>query len=94
MNADTVVMIILSVVLVTMAIILVLGKGDWMINTLKPARELYNFTKLRIINATVLVIVAVMVSLMQLIGSELLFASIILGASILGFVLMETWGRR
>lgn len=94
MNADTVVMIILSVVLVTMAIILILGKGDWMINTLNPARELYNFPKLRIINAAVLVIVAVMVSLMQLIGSELLFASIILGASILGFVLMETWGRR
>ena len=94
MNADTVVMIIISVVLVTMAIILILGKGDWMINTLKPARELYNFPKLRIINAAVLVIVAVMVSLMQLIGSELLFASIILGASILGFVLMETWGRR
>lgn len=94
MNVDTVVTIILSVVLVTMAIILILGKGDWMINTLKPARELYNFSKLRIINAAVLVIVAVMVSLMQLIGSELLFASIILGASILGFVLMETWGRR
>lgn len=94
MNSDTVVTIILSVVLVAMAIMLVLGKGDWMINTLKPARELYNFPKLRIINAALLVVVAVMIPFTPLIGSELISALIIVGVSILGVVLMETWGRR
>lgn len=94
MNTDTVVTIILSVVLVAMAIMLVLGKGDWMINTLRPARELYNFPKLRIINAALLVVVAVMIPLTPLIGSELISALIIVGVSILGVVLMETWGRR
>ena len=93
MSVDAIMMIVMPIIFVAMAIVMIMGKGDWMINTPRR-REGYNILRLRIVTALMLVFMAVMFPLIYFIGHDTLFGGIILAGSLIGVVIMETWARR
>jgi len=93
--------IVLAVILVVMAIVILAGKGDWLIagyNTAsKEDKETVNVKRLRLIVGLLLLVTAPMVFML---GdhtdktSGLIFAGIVVGLSIVATILANTWAKK
>ncbi len=93
--------IILAVVLVVMAIIILAGKGDWMIagyNTAsKEEKETVNVKRLRLILGILLLIIA---PLLFMLGDHsdkttgLIFAGIVIVLTTVAVILANTWAKK
>ena len=93
--------IVLAVILVVMAIVILAGKGDWLIagyNTAsKEDKETVNVKRLRLIVGLLLLVIAPMVFML---GdhtdktSGLIFAGIVVGLSIVATILANTWAKK
>ena len=93
--------IILAVVLVVMAIVILAGKGDWMIagyNTAsKEEKETVNVKRLRLILGILLLIIA---PLLFMLGEHsdkttgLIFAGIVIVLTTVAVILANTWAKK
>ena len=93
--------IILAVVLVVMAIVMLAGKGDWMIagyNTAsKEEKETVNIKRLRLILGILLLIIA---PLLFMLGDHsdktngLIFAGIVIVLTTVAVILANTWAKK
>ena len=96
---DIIVILLASLCLI-LALVILVGKGDWMIagyNTASPKeREKYNIKRLRIVLAVLMVVTALFVLSMlytppYLIG---LTAQLLVIACIVGVILANTWAKK
>lgn len=86
--------ILMAVVFGLLGIVMLLGKGDFMIKKHYYDSGKYNIARLRIINALSFFLI-VIVSVLILLGvNEFVSASIILPAAIVLVVLQYTWAKR
>ena len=93
--------VILAVVLVVMAIVILAGKGDWMIagyNTAsKEEKEPVNVKRLRLILGILLLIIA---PLLFMLGDHsdkttgLIFAGIVIVLTTVAVILANTWAKK
>ena len=93
--------VILAVVLVVMAIVILAGKGDWMIagyNTAsKEEKETVNVKRLRLILGILLLIIA---PLLFMLGDHsdkttgLIFAGIVIVLTTVAVILANTWAKK
>ena len=92
--------IILASLCLILALVILVGKGDWMIagyNTASPKeREKYNIKRLRIVLSVLMVVTALFVLSMlytppYLIG---LTAQLLVIACIVGVILANTWAKK
>ena len=92
--------ILLASLCLILALVILVGKGDWMIagyNTASPKeREKYNIKRLRIVLAVLMVVTALFVLSMlytppYLIG---LTAQLLVIACIVGVILANTWAKK
>ncbi len=96
---DIIVILLASLCLI-LALVILVGKGDWMIagyNTASPKeREKYNIKRLRIVLSVLMVVTALFVLSMlytppYLIG---LTAQLLVIACIVGVILANTWAKK
>ncbi len=96
---DIIVILLASLCLI-LALVILVGKGDWMIagyNTAPPKeREKYNIKRLRIVLSVLMVVTALFVLSMlytppYLIG---LTAQLLVIACIVGVILANTWAKK
>lgn len=97
MKAETITLIILSLLLCVMGILLFIGKGDWLISGYNTAsaeeRAEYNIGRLRLImGVTCFLIMAVMIAEIFCDAEWLIYATI-LPISILVIILSNTWAK-
>ena len=92
--------ILLASLCLILALVILVGKGDWMIagyNTASPKeREIYNIKRLRIVLSVLMVVTALFVLSMlytppYLIG---LTAQLLVIACIVGVILANTWAKK
>jgi CDP-diglyceride synthetase len=93
--------IVLAVILVVMAIVILAGKGDWMIagyNTAsKEEKETVNVKRLRLILGILLLIIA---PLLFMLGDHsnkttgLIFAGIVIVLTTVAVILANTWAKK
>lgn len=93
--------IVLAVILVVMAIVILAGKGDWLIagyNTAsKEEKETVNVKRLRLILGILLLII---VPLLFMLGdhsdktSALIFAGIVIVLTTVAVILANTWAKK
>ena len=92
--------ILLASLCLVLALVILVGKGDWMIagyNTASPKeREKYNIKRLRIVLSVLMVVTALFVLSMlytppYLIG---LTAQLLVIACIVGVILANTWAKK
>ena len=92
--------ILLASLLLILALVMLVGKGDWLIagyNTASPKeREKYNIKRLRIVLSVLMVVTALFVLSMlytppYLIG---LTAQLLVIACIVGVILANTWAKK
>lgn len=92
--------ILLASLCLILALVILIGKGDWMIagyNTASPKeREKYNIKRLRIVLSVLMVVTALFVLSMlytppYLIG---LTAQLLVIACIVGVILANTWAKK
>ena len=93
--------IVLAVILVVMAIVILAGKGDWMIagyNTAsKEEKETVNVKRLRLILGILLLFIA---PLLFMIGDHsdkttgLIFAGIVIVLTTVAVILANTWAKK
>lgn len=93
--------IILAIILVVMAIVILAGKGDWMIagyNTAsKEEKETVNIKRLRLILGILLLIIA---PLLFMLGDHsdkttgLIFAGIVIVLTTVAVILANTWAKK
>ena len=93
--------IILAIILVVMAIVILAGKGDWMIagyNTAsKEEKETVNIKRLRLIRGILLLIIA---PLLFMLGDHsdkttgLIFAGIVIVLTTVAVILANTWAKK
>ena len=92
--------IILCSLLILMAIVIYLGKGDWLIsgyNTASPQkREQYNVCRVRLVTSICLVVISLVLLLELCLPPALVWlpAVIIVFLGILATILMNTWGKK
>lgn len=95
-----IIVILLSSLCLILALVILVGKGDWMIagyNTASPKeREKYNIKRLRIVLSVLMVVTALFVLSMlytppYLIG---LTAQLLVIACIVGVILANTWAKK
>lgn len=97
MNAELLTTIIIATILVIMGILILIGKGDWLIsgyNTASPEeRAEYNIRRLRLIMGVVSMLVAVIVVVDAIFHIRWLIFATVLPACILVLILGNTWAK-
>lgn len=97
MNAELLTTIIIATILVIMGILILIGKGDWLIsgyNTASPEeRAEYNIRRLRLIMGVVSMLVAVIVVIDAIFHLRWLIFATVLPACILVLILGNTWAK-
>lgn len=97
MNAELLTTIIIATILVIMGILILIGKGDWLIsgyNTASPEeRAEYNIRRLRLIMGVVSMLVAVIVVVDAIFHIRWLIFATLLPACILVLILGNTWAK-
>lgn len=97
MNAELLTTIIIATILVIMGILILVGKGDWLIsgyNTASPEeRAEYNIRRLRLITGVVSMLVAVIVVVDAIFHIRWLIFATLLPACILVLILGNTWAK-
>lgn len=97
MNAELLTTIIIAIILVIMGILILIGKGDWLIsgyNTASPEeRAEYNIRRLRLIMGVVSMLVAVIVVVDAIFHIRWLIFATVLPACILVLILGNTWAK-
>lgn len=97
MNAELLTTIIIATILVIMGILILIGKGDWLIsgyNTASPEeRAEYNIRRLRLIMGVVSMLVAVIVVVDAIFHLRWLIFATVLPACILVLILGNTWAK-
>ena len=96
MDYNIIHLIIVSVVLLCIGLIILLGKGDWMISQYKrlspEERAKYNITRLRIVCSVLLIYIAIALLVCHLLGAnEVITTTTILAPTIIGVILSYTW---
>ena len=93
--------IVLAVILVVMAIVILAGKGDWLIacyNTAsKEDKETVNVKRLRLIVGLLLLVIAPMLFMLGDHGDKtigLIFAGIVIVITTVALILANTWAKK
>ena len=99
METDKIIELICMLILATMGVIIILGKGDWMISGYNTAsseeKARYNIVRLRLITGLTVLGYPVVIILGKLIGlSGVVLGIIYLPILIITLVLGNTWAKR
>ena len=99
METDMIIGLICMLILITMGVLIILGKGDWMISGYNTAsseeKTRYNVVRLRIITGLTLLGYPLVVFLGKLIGLSIVVLGIMyLPVLIVALVLGNTWAKR
>lgn len=79
--------------LLSLGVVILLGKGDWMINTIS-SKDKYNPYRLRLVSAITIFVSAIGLLIMTLVGgSEAVVSAILIPIVAVMVILMETWAR-
>ena len=99
MNIELIVAIVSSLILVALAIIILLGKADWMISGYNTSSEekkaRYNLPRLRLVTSLMLIILVTLLCIFVLTDtSEVVSATINIAVALIGTILQYTWAKR
>lgn len=97
MDAELIILIAISALLVVLGILILIGKGDWAIsgyNTASPEEKAqYNIRRLRLIMGLTSLAVAIIMVLDALLNIEWLIIATVLPLCILVLILGNTWAK-
>lgn len=97
MEAELIILIAISALLVVLGILILIGKGDWAIsgyNTASPEEKAqYNIRRLRLVMGLTSLAVAIIMVLDALLNIEWLIIATVLPLCILVLILGNTWAK-
>ncbi len=99
MNEELITMLVVPIIFVCMAMVILMGKGDRFISTLRrlspEERARFNIVRVRILHAVLLLLLAIAVPLFIYFDvREYIALSVILPTVVVAMVLFYTWCKR
>ena len=99
MNEDVIVLIVVPILLLCLAVVTLMGRGDWMISPIRrmsaEERAKYNLVRVRVVSAVLLIYIAVALPLLcYLQATQYVMLAVIIPPAILHFILIYTWCKR
>ncbi len=99
MNEDVIVLIVVPILLLCLAVVTLMGRGDWMISPIRrmsaEERAKYNLVRVRVVSAVLLIYIAVALPLLYYLqATKYVMLAVIIPPAILHFILFYTWCKR
>lgn len=97
-NVNVVILALISLLVVMMGVVVLMGRGDWMIsdyNTASPKkRQQYNLPRLRLVTGLGTIIVMLSWDLLVILDLYDVSAYVLLGEVVVMVVMSKTWAKR
>ena len=97
-NMNVVILALISLLVVMMGVVVLMGRGDWMIsdyNTAPPEmRQQYNLPRLRLVTGLGTIIMMLSLDLLVILDLYDVSAYVLLGEVVVMVVMSKTWAKR
>ena len=97
-NVNVVILALISLLVVMMGVVVLMGRGDWMIsgyNTAPPeTRQQYNLPRLRLVTGLGTIIVMLSWDLLVILDLYDVSAYVLFGEAVVMVVISKTWAKR